>query len=411
MLKGRTARVKKLVSILLAVGIFIFNHSGAMSSIRNMPECIFAEDEYSAEDRLSSFTKGALSISASSSMDEKLGQREVVIRLPGGIAVKHIPVFVGERPMLIPGGEAAGISIMTEGVLVVGLSEFTSLNGNRVSPCERAGVRAGDVILSVNGESITDSERLSSVVGSSTGSCIIEIERAGKRYEIMVEPIENADGRRSIGAWVRDSTVGIGTLSFYDDSGRLAALGHPVVDADTGSLLRVSDGRLTEADIIGVTKGVQGAPGELHGIFGPESRSIGTVDSNTELGVFGFLSDEGKYRLQNDPIPVSFPDEVHTGEAVIISCASGKPEAYTCVIISTGRQSEPAPKGLVICVTDEELIGFTGGIVQGMSGSPIIQDGKLAGVLTHVFINDPKKGYGAYAYWINRESEKTKRKT
>lgn len=169
-------------------------------------------------------------------------------------------------------------------------------------------------------------------------------------------------------------------------------------------MISVSDGKLVAASILGVTKGRQGVPGELHGTFDSSSAEYGIVSANTELGVFGSASQSCPL-LCGDEIPVAFPDEVHTGEAVILSSASGIVEEYSCRIVKTGRQNAPAPKGIVVEITDRRLIELTGGIVQGMSGSPILQDGRIVGAVTHVFINDPLKGFGAYAYWMYKESE------
>ncbi|MBO4563521.1 MAG: SpoIVB peptidase [Clostridia bacterium] len=389
----------KVTAALFAFAIFAFGHSAPMREIRELPSAYYAESEQSLAKRLgaSAFPHA---VTADSRYDETLGCRTVSIRLFGGIVVKSVPAFIGDKPMLVPGGSAVGISIYTEGVLVVGTGSFIDPDGRRVSPAAEAGIKAGDVILLVNGIPIATGKELSSLLGAVQGAAVITVERAGERKEITVVPVDSDSGKR-IGAWVRDSTIGIGTLSFYErSSGLTAALGHAVLDADTGALLKVRNGELVLASILGVTKGAQGAPGELHGTFGDDSVKLGTIEGNTELGIFGRLYAGAAELLGGEEIPVAFPDEVHTGNAVIITSAFGEPEEFSCRIIRTGRQNGPAPKGLVIEITDPRLLEGTGGIVQGMSGSPVIQDGMLAGVVTHVFVNDPKKGYGAYAYWM-----------
>ena len=283
----------------------------------------------------------------------------------------------------------------------MGLSAFTDGSGKKVSPAADAGLKAGDVILFAGGTPVSTAKELEAALSKLGGRAILVVERNGKRIEMTVSCGRTAEGEVRIGAWVRDSTVGIGTLSFYDEStGAIAALGHAVTDADTGALLKVRDGKLVIANILGVTKGQRGAPGELHGTFDENSPVIGSIPSNTELGIFGRSAEETRSLLLGEAIPVAFPDEVREGEAQILSYAGGELIAYSCRIIKTGRQDSPAQKGLVIEVSDERLIQLTGGIVQGMSGSPIIQDGKLVGAVTHVFLNDPLKGYGAYAYWM-----------
>ena len=254
--------------------------------------------------------------------------------------------------------------------------------------------------MSVSGVRVSSSEELTAAL-TGHGSAELMIERGGKRSLVAVSPQPDEKGSLRIGAWVRDSTVGVGTLTFLDtENGMAAALGHPVVDADTGSLLTVRDGRLVLAGVLGVTKGLQGAPGEIHGTFGADSPAIALIRSNTELGIFGVAAPGAEGLISGEVMEIAFPDEVKRGEATILCAATGSVEEYSCVIRSVSRQSSPEEKGLVIEITDERLISLTGGVVQGMSGSPIIQGGRLVGAVTHVFVNDPLKGYGAYAYWM-----------
>lgn len=395
---------KKLAAIIAAASVFALNHIPAMTALRELPEAVYAENRYELSERLGSLGFGEADMTAASSLDSSLGVFTYEYGIPGVITLKSIPVFVAQRPALVPGGRAVGISIYTDGVLIVGLSSFIDENGNTVSPAENAGLAAGDIILKLDGVPVSDSAELARIIESAEGSVSLLIDRGGSKTVVALTPVRDAAGRLRIGAWIRDSTIGVGTLSFYDEgSGLLAALGHPVTDADTGSLLRVRDGKIVSADIVGVTRGVQGAPGELHGTFGSESMVLGSIECNTPLGVGGRLDEGAAAFIGGESIPSAFPDEVHTGEAFIICAASGEPKAYSCRIVKTSKQGEPEPKGLVVEITDEELLELTGGIVQGMSGSPIIQDGRLAGAITHVFVNDPKKGYGAYAYWMYKE--------
>lgn len=394
-------RLIKALSILAAAAIFIINHSPAMIQLREMPEVLFAEDEAALEARIGEYSQKGISVSADAGLDERLDRSSVLLCLPSGLPVRSIPVFIGERPGLAPGGEAVGISIRTRGVLIVGINEFKDINGRNVSPAAEAGLKPGDIVTAVNGIPIASSAELSELIADSPDSTKLEIERGGVKKSIRLTPALSQEGSRKIGAWVRDSTVGVGTLSFFDPASReYAALGHPVLDPDTGTLMEVRNGDLVLAQILGITKGRQGVPGELHGSFSNESEHIGSIIANTELGISGFMETDNEALLSKPALPAAFPDEVKLGEAVLLSSASGRLEEYSCRIIRAGKQSEPAPKGLVIEITDERLLELTGGIVQGMSGSPIIQDGRLVGAVTHVFVNDPKKGYGAYAYWM-----------
>lgn len=402
--KPRTVRKRAaaLIAAFAAAAVFAINHTPFFTGLREAPEAVFAESEDALYERFSWAQRySGVTVTAASSSDETLGNTEIACSLFGWVTLKKIPAYVGERPELVPGGQAVGISILTEGVLVVGVGSVTGEGGKRSEPAAGAGIKPGDVILSVNGAPVNDSEALKEMLDSSDGSALLLIERGGKRFELSVPVVVSEDGSRRIGAWVRDSTVGIGTLSFYDaETGFAAALGHAVADADTGELLKVRDGKLVLASVLGVTKGRRGAPGELHGTFDGASTVLGSILSNTELGISGMLLPASAELLGGSPVPVAFPDEVHTGPAALIVSVDGERREFACRIVKTGRQDAPAEKGLVIEVTDEELISLTGGIVQGMSGSPVIQDGKLVGAVTHVFVNDPKKGYGAYAYWM-----------
>ena len=393
----------KTCAALTAFLILAFNYSDAMRALREAPEAFYAEDPQRLSIKLTSSMSlsDLASVSAVSSEDEVLSEQRVEYRLFGLFTLKSVPAYIGKRAVLTPGGQAVGISIYTLGVLVVGTGSFIDEYGRSVSPAVEAGLKAGDIIVSAGGRTVSTAKELREALDAGSSSTELLVERNGKRIFITLMPAVSETGEKRIGAWVRDSTIGIGTLTFIDtETGMLAALGHAVLDADTGSTLRIRDGKLVLARILGVTKGRQGVPGELMGTFSDESAQLGSIVSNTELGIFGYLSAYDASLFSESAVETAYPDEVHTGDAYIITSADGTPKRYSCRIIRTGTQKEPAPKGLVIEITDERLNELTGGIVQGMSGSPIIQDGRLVGVVTHVFVNDPRKGYGAYAYWM-----------
>lgn len=234
----------------------------------------------------------------------------------------------------------------------------------------------------------------------------LTLNRNGKRITAKIQPVLDCrDGEYRLGIWVRDSTMGIGTLSFCDSTlGWYGGLGHAIIDVDTNTILNVREGKIVEADIIDIIAGEEGLPGELRGTFYSGSAVYGNIQKNTVYGIYGNMEKPFVNKLYPSGIQLAYPEEAHEGEAVILSTLDdGEIHAFHCKVVKVNPQSSPEPKGLVIEVTDPFLLEKTGGIVQGMSGSPLIQDGKLLGVVTHVFVNDPAKGYCMYALWMKEQ--------
>ncbi|MBR4038911.1 MAG: SpoIVB peptidase [Clostridia bacterium] len=302
--------------------------------------------------------------------------------------------------MLIPGGQAVGVALKTQGVLVV-----SRVSGQTV----RTPLRAGDVILSVQGKRIASAQELSRrVIEADADSVKLSVLRGGKTIELSAaSPVSSVDGRRRLGVWVRDSTAGVGTLSYIDpQTMAYGALGHAIVDADTGGMLSVFDGAIMEADVVGVTRGESGRAGELKGSFLKEGRQIGSLIRNCTYGIYGVMRSQTDGWLYPQGLPVGDRRQAHEGAAQIISTVDEDgPQAYAVEILRCFDQNRPSQKGMILRVTDERLLEKTGGIVQGMSGSPIIQDGKLIGSLTHVYLSDPTQGYGMYIEWMLEQSD------
>ncbi len=399
----------KLSGFILALMLLALNYTDEMRAIRSYDGIVFANSSGVSTEHLQEipalFKKHAPAGGASEvsgSLDERLGAEGFGHGLIDAVGILNAVLDTTERAQLIPCGDSVGISIRTDGVLVVGFSEIETEKG-KACPAKQCGLRAGDIIKSIDGRAVCTAEELSLALDLKAAEELrVKVNRSGKTRELLIKPIA-VDGEARIGAWVRDSTIGIGTLSYASaENESIAALGHAVMDADTSTLIPVLNGSMYFADVLGVSRGSAGAPGEIKGTFSSKSRLIGSIEQNGELGVYGFLTDElpGEFMLRN-ALEVAFPDEVHTGDAYILSqTGAGGPESYACKIIRTVKQRNAEPKGLVIEITDERLLSKTGGIVRGMSGSPIIQDGRIAGIVTHVFINDPAKGYGAYAFWM-----------
>lgn len=313
------------------------------------------------------------------------------IRLFGVIPVKNAKIVHADAKMLIPGGSPVGVKLLTDGVMVVKTAEV--MEG--VSPAHEAGICAGDNIISANGEKLYSSARLSEIIEDSQGSEIVfEVARNGRSFEVSVTPIysEN-DGVYKAGLWIRDSTAGVGTLTFIDpETGIFGALGHPISDSDTLTTLPLGSGEIVDVVITGYDKGERGCPGELYGTF-VSGLASGTIELNCEQGIFGTVT----YPSRQEAIPIAFKSEVRTGPATILTTIDGStPQEFEVEIEKVSLSSSAKSKNIIIKVTDPELLEKTGGIVQGMSGSPIIQDGKLVGAVTHVFVSDPTRGYGIF---------------
>ena len=331
------------------------------------------------------------------------------IRLFGIIPIKSVNVDVVEKQYVVPCGTLFGLKIFTDGVLVVGMTDVATANG-LVNPAENAGIKIGDVIVSMNSEKVNSSEDVAKAIENCGGEKVkAEIRRKNMSFEVEITPAkEESDGVYKMGLWVRDSSAGIGTLTFYDpETGLAAGLGHAICDVDTGEMLPIMSGEMVEAEILGITKGVSGDPGEIRGKF-KSGLSLGRLIQNCETGVYGVLNEI----KDMETVEIALKQDVEKGAAQIISTLDNESgaEYFDCTIEKVYYNDDSPTQNIVIKITDEELLEKTGGIIQGMSGSPIIQNGKLVGAVTHVFVNDPTKGYGIFAenmYKTAKEAETT----
>jgi len=297
-----------------------------------------------------------------------------------------------ESLMLVPVGSASGLTISSGGVLIVGLSEVNTPNGS-ISPAAEAGLHIGDVITAIGQKTVSSTADLRDAI-SGGGTYRLKVLREGKEIKLKLKTALSEDGTPKIGAWVRDSISGIGTITFYDPkSGLFGALGHGISDSHSYSPIPLGKGSLLRTDISEIRKGEYGIPGELKGEL-DQNDCIGDLYLNTEFGIFGTASAEDIGAMRS-PIEVASPEQVKAGPATILSCVSGHEVVEYSIEISSVNLVH-APRDMVIKITDQKLLDLTGGIVQGMSGSPIIQNGKLVGAVTHVFVNDPTQGYGVF---------------
>lgn len=332
------------------------------------------------------------------------GEMEIQLKLLGIIPVKNYNVNVINRPELIPGGNAIGVRLNTKGVLVVAVTDVIDINGKRSSPAKDAGLKVGDSIIEINGTKVLDAEHVVSILNDIKGTNIkIVVQRNKAEFTTEAIPIQSIqDNCYRLGIWVRDKTSGIGTLTYLDHiNNKFGALGHGIVDVDTGGLLTVEKGKIMHAKVSKVEQGKKGSPGEIRGVFYETNNILGDIELNNSYGIYGTINNEYINSLDTKPMPIGFKEEIVEGKAYILTTVDdNKVEKFEIEIQKLQPQIKSDQKSMVIKITDQRLLDKTGGIVQGMSGSPIIQNERIIGAITHVFVNDPTKGYGIYIEWM-----------
>lgn len=370
----------------------------AYLSVLKLPEKIYVNDSMQVSD-ISVYNQGVLNT-------VKMSKDKVNIDFLGLIPIKSVSVQKLDDIKLYPGGTSVGIKLSTEGVLVVGFSDVETRGGTESSPAKMAGLQLGDVLLKVNGKEIQGAKQLGLLIKENNNNLVnVEFIRQGCKFNKDIELVKEGEAYK-LGLWVRDSTAGIGTLTFYDaNSKTFGALGHPITDGDTNTTFTIKDGDLLSASILSVRKGEKGVPGELRGLFVNERSTIGKISINATSGIFGSTTKDLINPKFSEPMSIGLRNEVKEGPATIISTVGDEgPKEYSIEIVKLLQQDKSGPKSMIIKVTDEELLSKTGGIVQGMSGSPIIQNNKIVGAVTHVLINKPDIGYGIYIEWMLEEA-------
>lgn len=387
----------KFLSIIFAIfSVFVFIMIFTGEKI--IPDTVTTvEDEgYNAPEIFGIKLYSAESLEEAGAISEKAGEKqtEAQINLLSIIPVKTATVTNSKRQYVIPGGEIFGIKLYSDGVIIVDTVTISTENGEK-NPAQIAGLQIGDIILEYNGVKIESTAQFSKLLQDSKGkSAKIKLKRKGKITEIDFTTLkEKGTGKYRAGLWVRDSTAGIGTVTFYNpQNNSFGGLGHPICDVDTGDIIPMKKGEMAEAYVNGFYKSCDGNVGELCGVL--TGKTSGTLCINCETGIFGFTDSVKKSEL----VPVAVRQEVKTGAAQIICTVDdGEPRYYDIKIVKIFSNSSAVNKDMIIEVTDKNLIEKTGGILQGMSGSPIIQNGMLVGAVTHVFVNNPKQGYGIFA--------------
>jgi len=326
---------------------------------------------------------------------EKFGTARMTLNA-FGVPLKSVNLNIIPDTELVPLGMTVGIKINTDGIMVLGIGHVNDAKGNSHKPSENV-LKAGDLILTANGKKLSSKNHLIEVIKNSETDISMTVDRDDEVIEVTVTPVKNLEGINSIGIWVRDSTQGIGTITYYNpETNKFGALGHGILDTDTKDLMKVRDGEIMKSEILSIKKGKKGSPGELIGDIQQED-VIGDVKLNSNHGLYGYLEDDVQEVKKSPSMPIALQSDVYEGPAKILSNVEGsRVKEYDIYIESVNRHNKDNAKGLIMRITDEELLSKTSGIVQGMSGSPIIQDDKLVGAVTHVFVQDPTKGYGIF---------------
>uniref|UniRef100_UPI00313C75D0 SpoIVB peptidase n=1 Tax=Bacillus sp. OTU2372 TaxID=3043858 RepID=UPI00313C75D0 len=336
------------------------------------------------------------------------GKNEMLLEY-AGIPIKKVDVRVLKDFRVLPGGQSIGVKLNTVGVLVVGHHLINTANGKK-SPGEIAGIKIGDIITEINGskiEKMTDVAPFVQSAGQDGKPLDLVISRESGKFTTKLTPLKDkGENTYKLGLYIRDSAAGIGTMTFvHPQSKKYGALGHVISDMDTKKPIVVEDGQIVRSTVTSIEKGSNGDPGEKLARFSSDHEIVGNIQKNSPFGIFGELNRELKNGILDKPLPIALSDQVKEGPAKILTVVdSDQVEEFDIEIVSTIPQKFPATKGMVIKVTDPKLLEKTGGIVQGMSGSPIIQNGKLVGAVTHVFVNDPTSGYGVHIEWMLNEA-------
>lgn len=332
------------------------------------------------------------------------GAYTVRLRLFGFLPWRSVRVQAVVPPRLVPGGQAVGVLLRSRGPLVVGETAVPGPFGPVRSPAAAAGIRVGDVLVAVDGRGVASSGAVDRALGrgAPAGPVPVTVLRRGRQLRLWVRPVyDPADGRYHMGTWVRETTGGIGTLTFTSPTGAFAALGHVVLDPVAGVPVVLGAGRLVPSLIAGVDPSSGGHPGEKLGVLVPGAPSLGTVTANTPFGVFGVLHRQPAPGPVTRPLAVALPDQVHPGPAEMLTVLhGGGVEGFAVRITAVLPQRRARLRGFLVRVTDPRLLRASGGIVQGMSGSPVLQGGRLVGAVTHVFVDAPTRGYGVLALWM-----------
>lgn len=332
-------------------------------------------------------------------MANRMQEYTMDVKLFGVIPFKTVNVQVIPDKMLVPAGVPIGIYVKTDGILVIAQGDFEGMDHTRKEPAKHL-LQAGDYILKADEQEVASKADFTKKISESGGrDMVLTIRREEEIFDIKVHPEQNVNGEYKLGIWIRDNAQGVGTMTYLDEDASFGALGHGINDTDTALLMEVKGGSLYKTEIIAIKKGQGGTPGELTGVIDYNlSNKIGTIDTNSVEGIFGTVDLKGADTVSREAMPIGLKQDVEPGKAQILCCVDGEkiPKSYDVNIKAVHLDHDNINRGIELEVTDAALLEQTGGIVQGMSGSPILQNGKIVGAVTHVLVNDPTRGYGIF---------------
>lgn len=394
----KLSKVFKLAFFLLFLSIFLyvsftFSYELFLYSNQNV---VLNKDEY---EKLANKLSTKVVATCTKDEDSKLNEYVVNYKLFNLFDVLSLRVKVADNSVYL-GGDCLGFSLDSKGLTVVG-SNYIFTKSGAVNPFVGSGLKVGDLIQTLNGKAISTIDEINEILAGSGGQVLpMTVLRDGKEISLTITPAKDSfSGEYKLGLWIKNNTEGIGTLTFVEDENlRFGSLGHAIYN-NGGSILQVNDGNIYRCKVLGIKKGVDGTPGEILGTFS-KNDPLGDVDKNSEYGVFGYITNK-EFAEEKQLVQVGGRAGVKPGKATIFCALNGEDiKPYEIEIIKANYQTSSNEKSMVFRVVDKELLALTGGIIQGMSGSPIMQNGKIIGAVTHVFVNDPTKGFGLYLDWM-----------
>lgn len=341
-------------------------------------------------------------------ISEQIGKRTLEVSFLNTLKLKEVDVNVLPRTTVIPVGNIAGVKLYTSGVLVVGMSEIEGNDSKKYKPYENTGIKEGDTIIKIDDKQISTTEDLIKTVNMSNGQDIkVKFIHQEETKECSMTPVKTNKSEYKLGLWVRDSAAGVGTVTFYEPASKtFGALGHGITDIDTNELINISSGEFITTRILNITKGEVGEPGKIQGTV-ENQQNIGTISKNSRFGIYGKVNNLASLNIdKSKEVEVALRDEIKTGKATILcSLDNQTPKEYEIEIEKIYKENNYDNKSMQIKVTDQRLIDKTGGIIQGMSGAPILQNGKFIGAVTHVLVNNPKEGYAVFGDIMLKQSK------